>query len=278
MKKIALIAAISAALMVSGCARQMADNPDYYKNVQKLNLQKDSLAFGELFYVYSVEDKTVPMNVYTIATDEGDGRVKIAMKMARQDSDLIVASSNYLYEVTGNELTLIEHIPEQTGLIGSWWIPTLDTSALNVLKASKPEPKIWIEKSPGNFSHEAENFIATLTPPMQVPEHLAQFANEPHMSLTVSANCQKLGIGLTPEFTEVLIDGNLSLPATVSCSQIHYSPVYHFDDVTLAAIKAGSVQGMKNIKIRTPAGTAILPLSGFYYAYSMAQRSVSEYQ
>ncbi|OEE85939.1 hypothetical protein A1OQ_17515 [Enterovibrio norvegicus FF-162] len=274
MKKLALIAAISVTLLMSGCARQMADNPEYYRDVQTLNVQKDNLTFGELFYIYSVEDKTVPMNVYAIATDEGDGRIKIAMRMARQDSNLIVASSNYIYKITRNGLTLIEHIPEQTGLIGSWWIPRLDSRALNVLQASKPAPTIWVEQSPNHFSYEAENFVATLTPPVQLPTSLDHLGNEPSLRLMVNANCKKLGIGTRPEYTDVGIGGELLISAIVSCNLAYSSPEYSLNNATLAAIRAAGVQGLKNIKISTSSGTIDLPLSGFNYAYSMAQRGV----
>ena len=261
---------------MSGCARQMADNPDYYKDVQTLNVQKDSLAFGELFYVYSLEDKTVPMNVYTIATDEGDGRIKIAMKMARQDSDLVVASSNYIYEITDTGLTLIKHIPEQTGMIGSWWIPILNDGAISVLQASKPDPKIWVETKPNNFAYEGANFIAIITPPTKTRGVPGPLQNEPALSLIAKSSCKKLGIGLRPEYTDVLIDGQIPLSATVSCDLVYSGPDYRLNKAGLATINVASRQGMKSIKISTSSGTFDMPLSGFHYAYSIAQRSVNK--
>ncbi|STO58094.1 hypothetical protein [Grimontia hollisae] len=273
MKKIALVAAISATLLLSGCARQMDDNPAYYQGVETLNISADSLAYGEMFYIGSVEDKTVPMNLHVIATEEGENRIKIAVKMSRQDTDLIVSSSSYIYDTTGDGLSLVEHIPEQTGLVGSWWIPRLNNAALNTLQVSKPNLSIWKKIADSNsYMHEGENFTAGLyTAAPQIPGG-APKANTPLFFIFPDGTCQQLGLTTKAKDVDVKLDTAMMRSAALgSCSYPEKLPVYSLKTYALDAIKVASVQGLKDITIKVGPHIVELPLDGFNYAYSQAQ-------
>lgn len=121
------------------------------------------------------------MNMHVIATDEGQR----PRQMSRQYTELIVSSSNYIYHTSGDSLSLVERIPEPAGLVG---IPRLDTAALNVLQASKPELNIW-EKHPNadQYMHESENFLAVLTPPQG-------YQNTPELAFILNGTCEQEGV------------------------------------------------------------------------------------
>ncbi|MBF4374398.1 hypothetical protein [Vibrio anguillarum] len=138
------VATLSLSLVVSGCNSTVESNADYFSHLDTIPFNDVStFRFATVpLKMGSYQDSSIEMLRYAMARVEGDDDVLLITYVTRSDMpNVVVASSEYYFKDTGNELTLVNHIARQTGLIGSWKIPVLHEADIKKLAASGAPPQ-----------------------------------------------------------------------------------------------------------------------------------------